>query len=218
MKRSSLFALALLSAGLLSAAVRDFRNFERDGKPVLIPAVQKYQQNEGAFALPATLTVAVPAGEETVLEVLGEELERFDVAVKAAGEDALCRFVLDPKAEPKHEQGYTLAIKDDGIVVASRGKAGLFYGAQTLANIIRDAAEPKLANCRIVDWPDLDRRGYFFTIRYMHPKFLPRLKHTLDAMAKLKLNWVLIELAEVQELYQRSHGIIVGPGLRYVGD
>ena len=196
MIRKMLCMAALTATALLSAAVRDFRNFERDGKPVLIPAVQNYQSAEGSFALPATLTVSVPAGEELVLEVLAEELKRFNVAVKGAGESALCRFVLDPAAQPEHEQGYTLVIKSDGIVVTSRGKAGLFYGAQTLANIIRDAAEPKLANCRIVDRPDHDRRGYFFTIRYMNPKFLPKLKQTLDVMAKLKLNWVLIELAE----------------------
>ena len=63
-----LFAAALTVTVVLSAAVRDFQNFQRDGKPVLIPAVQKYEPAGGAFALPATLTVSVPAGEETVLE------------------------------------------------------------------------------------------------------------------------------------------------------
>ena len=57
-----LFAAALTVTVVLSAAVRDFRNFERDGKPVLIPAVQKYESRDGRFALPEVLTVSVPAG------------------------------------------------------------------------------------------------------------------------------------------------------------
>ena len=47
MGKVSWCALLLGAAASLSAAVTDFRNFERDGKPVLIPEVQKYEAAAG---------------------------------------------------------------------------------------------------------------------------------------------------------------------------
>ena len=59
-------ALFLTAAGFASG-IMTFSNFERDGRPVLIPGVQKYEADNGTFALPKTLTVAVPEGEELVM-------------------------------------------------------------------------------------------------------------------------------------------------------
>ncbi|MBQ6353034.1 MAG: family 20 glycosylhydrolase, partial [Lentisphaeria bacterium] len=40
------------------------------------------------------------------------------------------------------------------------------------------------------------RRGYFMTIAKLKPEKLPLLKRTLDALASLKMNWLLLELGE----------------------
>ena len=47
MLRKLVCVLALSAAASLSAAVLDFQNFERDGKPVLIPEVQQYDAADG---------------------------------------------------------------------------------------------------------------------------------------------------------------------------
>ena len=200
MKKWCFLFAALVISGVLSAGgVRTFDNFGRNGIPVLVPQVQKYEPGEGAFKLPETLTVAVPAGEALIVEQLGDALKRFPaVKVEAAAEkDALCRFVLVKASDnsvPRHGQGYALAVTPEGITVASHGTDGLFYGAQTLRNILRNLAAPELKACRIVDWPDLDLRGYFLTINGMPSKNLPQLKRTLDTLASLKMNWLLLEL------------------------
>lgn len=198
-KMCCLLAALFAAAGLSAGSVRTIGNFERNGVPVLVPQVQKYVPGQEAFKLPEKFTVAVPAGEELIVEQLGDALKRFsDVKVEAAsGETALCRFVLVKASDnsvPRHEQGYTITVTPEGITVASHSTDGLFYGAQTLRNLFRNLAVPEVKACRIDDWPDLDRRGYFLTISWMPPKNLPQLKRTLDTLASLKMNWLLLEL------------------------
>ena len=201
MKMNFLLVALLTAAALSAGGVRTFDNFERNGIPVFVPQVQKYDRRPGAFKVPERLTVAVPAGEELIVEQLGGALRRFPgVKVEAAAaETAHCRFVLVKPADnsvPHHRQGYAIEIAPTGITVSSHDTAGLFYGAQTLRNLFRNLAAPEVNACRIVDWPDLDRRGYFLTIAKLDPAKLPQLKRTLDTLASLKMNWLLLELGE----------------------
>ena len=191
-------AALCLGAATLSASVRPFELYEyADGRPILIPEVQNYRADAGTLKLPAAFTVALPEGEELVLEQLAGELKRFpEVKVTSGGRDAFCRFILTAEGTPRHDQGYTLAVTGSGITISSRATAGLFYGAQTLRNLIRNAAAPELKRCFITDRPDFDRRGYFFSIRQLKPEHLDRLELTLDTFAALKINWILLELAE----------------------
>ncbi len=184
------------SNGAASAA--PVSNFVHDGVPMLVPRVQKYAAAAGVFRFDR-LTVAVPDGEELIVEQLAEALKRFsNVTVEASKGAALCRFVLasDDNSLPRNGQGYTLSVAENGITVASRSTDGLFNGAQTLRNLFRNIPSPELCACRIDDWPDLDRRGYFMTISKLPPEKLPLLKRTLDTLASLKMNWLLLELAE----------------------
>ena len=182
-----------------AASAAPMSNFVLDGVPVLVPRVQKYAAAAGVFTF-ERLTVAVPDDEELIVEQLAEALKRFpNVTVEAAREDAgNCRFVLaaDDNSLPRNDQGYSLSVAPDGITVASRTADGLFNGAQTLRNLLRNISAPELDACRIDDWPDLDRRGYFMTISKLSPDQLPLLKRTLDTLASLKMNWLLLELAE----------------------
>lgn len=190
----------LLAAAAFAAGAKPISNFYRNGIPVLVPRVQKYQPGQGSLKLPAKLTISVPAGEELIVEQLAEALKRFPgVKVEPGAADALCRFVTVKASDnfvPHNGQGYTLTVTPEGITVGSHTADGLFYGAQTLCNLFRNIATPEVPACRIDDWPDLDRRGYFMTVANLPPARLPLLKRTLDTLASLKMNWLLLELGE----------------------
>ena len=196
MKKSCLIALLMtIAATVLTAEVMTFANFEKNGVPVLIPAVQKYESREGIFHLPNTLTVALPAGEELVLEQLAQELRRFGKTA-AAAENAQCRFVLAEDGVPEQSEGYLLTVDSDGITVKSRTTAGLYYGAQTLRNMLCNAAAPELKACTVADWPDFVRRGYFFSMAGRSGQSMPLLKKMLDTISRLKVNWIMIDFGQ----------------------
>ena len=58
------------SAVLAAATVRQVSNFELDGRPVLVPSVQKMELGEGTTALPAMFTAPLPDGETLIAEKL----------------------------------------------------------------------------------------------------------------------------------------------------
>ena len=187
--------LGILAAASLSAAVLDFQNFERDGRPVLIPAVHKYEARGGVCKLPEKFTVAVPAGEELIAEQLGNDLKRFKIAV-AADKAAFCRFVVTKEGVPDNDEGYALTVENNGITVSSRTAAGVFYGAQTLRNLLRNAATPELKCCRIDDWPDFANRGYSLNLRDIPVTMMPEIKRTMDALASMRINRVIVGFGE----------------------
>ena len=184
-----------MGAALAAAEVVAIDNFRHGNTPVLIPAVQKYRPAPGAVALPDTLTVAVPAGEELIVEQLSGEMKRFGRTAEAA-ENAWARFELATDGVPEHAQGYMLSVSETGITVRSKSTAGLYYGAQTLRNLLRNAPGPELGACVITDWPDFDRRGYFFSMAGRTAKSLPELKKMLDAFGQLKINWIMLDLGQ----------------------
>ena len=120
MKKTSIIAaLTLFATAALAAEVMTFANFERNGIPVLIPEVQKYEAAEGVFPLPDTLGVAIPAGEELIIEQLSDDLKRFGKTAASAG-DGVCRFEIAETGVPEHAEGYTLTVSSSGITVRSR--------------------------------------------------------------------------------------------------
>ena len=196
--RFSLVLAFAATAALSAATVAPVSNFVCGTRPRLIPEVHEYRAQPGVFPLPRLLTVELPAAESLIVEQLDAEMRRFGGSARTAadGERAICRFVLAKQGVPEHGQGYTLTVAAGGITVAARTADGLFYGAQTLRNLLRNAHAPELKACLITDFPSIDRRGYTFSLRYVKPERLPVVKRLIDTFAALKLNWLLIDLGE----------------------
>jgi hexosaminidase len=76
-----------------------------------------------------------------------------DDPVLAARADALS---LKP---PDNDEGYALDVSDGGVVLVARAPAGVFYGVQTLLQLL--LANGSAPACRIVDWPSLPTRGAY---------------------------------------------------------
>lgn len=52
---------------------------------------------------------------------------------------------------------YVLEVNAERITIAAVDQAGVFYGIQTLAQMIQ--ADGKIPNCQVADWPDMPFRG-----------------------------------------------------------
>ena len=191
-----LAATASIVSADFPATVIPVGNTRLNGQPVLVPEVQQIKQTGGSFKIPKKVTVAVPDSESLIVEQLANALKRFGITVSVGDDDTTCRFALTQNDTPTHPQGYRLVIDNTQIYVTARSTDGLFYGAQTLLNMIRNSDKPELDCVVVNDWPDFDRRGYFMTIRNMKSEALPAFKKSLDAMASLKLNWLLLSIEE----------------------
>ena len=192
-----LFGAAVFGVALQHLAAAPVGVTGRDGYPVIIPAVRKLTPAPGNFALPETLTVSAPADFDTapLRKVYGETVKKG--ALAAAGPDAArCRFVLTTVGTPVSPEGYRLVIGRRGITVSSRGRAGLFYGMQSLNWILRNRVGDALKGCTIDDWPDLAMRGLFWELNGIPPSEVGRLCKVIDLLGALKYNVILADFAD----------------------
>ncbi|MGD8780462.1 MAG: glycoside hydrolase family 20 zincin-like fold domain-containing protein [Ignavibacteria bacterium] len=92
----------------------------------------------------------------------------------------------------KNEEGYKLLIKDDSIIIASVSNKGLFYGIQTLKQIVRsNAKQDHLAGVEIEDWPDFKYRAVSDDISRGPIPTLDFMKYQVRRFAEMKINTVV---------------------------
>jgi hexosaminidase len=168
------------------------------GAQEIIPAPVRLEHRAGQFTLGAA-TRLVAAGEAApIAERLAAGLRpatglALPVSGKA-GKDTIT-FVLDPML-PLGGEGYRLETGPDHVVIRAAKAAGLFYGAQTLRQMLPSASLRQakvegvawtLPAAAIEDGPRFSWRGsHVDCCRHFMP--MAALKKHLDTMALHKLN------------------------------
>ena len=88
------------------------------------------------------------------------------------------------------EEGYYLSTDNNQIIIFSNYAQGLFYGIQTLRQIIE--SNKMIPAVEIIDWPDTKIRAMQYDLRLLYPKFEKLLEY-IEEFAKFKTNTLLIE-------------------------
>ncbi len=225
-RRLTIVAGLLCGLGTLGCALRDQGSA---GKPpasplALIPVPAELAAVDGEIRLDAETRVALsdPASEElqSIAELWAAPLRRTSglplpvAAEKASPETANeVRLVLRPGSghgeaarqdEPDlfGDESYRLVIDADGVTVTAPAPAGLFYGTQTLNQLLPAAAladgagvELVLPTVHIADRPRFRYRGMHLDVgRHMFP--VEFIKKYVDLLARHKMNtfhWHLTE-------------------------
>ena len=108
------------------------------------------------------------------------------------------------------EQGYKLEISDKRIRVIGNGKAGLYYGTQSLLQLLKPHhGGLELPTGIITDWPDLNLRSIHWDTKN-HQDRIETLKRFLDQAGYYKINTILFEMEDKYEY--PSHPVIGVPG------
>ena len=178
----------------------------------LIPQPQEIRMEEGHFILNANTKICcTPKSEATaalwtdyVRKATGFELPLVVTKSIRNPKNAIC-FVLTGN-EVKNES-YTLAVTPTNVVIRSKGTAGLFYGAQTLRQLLPTYFEEgkvtdnrqsfEIPAMKIKDAPRYAWRGYmqdvsrtFYSVDVM--------KKYIDVMSLYKMNVLHMHLTDDQ--------------------
>lgn len=173
----------------------------------IVPAPAELIPGSGSFAASGTVTVrwTDPADAElgTLADMLGEYLEMQTgvqpVTSNSAPSDsaAAISLVLDAAASGESDEAYSIAVTPDGAEIRAATHRGLFYGIQTMRQLVASDGNGALT-IPAVEIHDAPRFGY----RGMHldvgRHFLPVdfVKRYIDLMAMYKFNtfhWHLTE-------------------------
>ena len=132
--------------------------------------------------------------DSAVVPVLGEIMDRLPRTAKK-GKGVI--LVVSANGVPESVEGYVLKIGSQGATITARGDAGLFYGCQTLEQLLEDSRDfgLEIPAMTITDYPQLAYRAVHFDTKH----HLDRMEYyyaEIDKLARYKVNAVIWELED----------------------
>jgi hypothetical protein len=188
----------------------------------VIPTPQEVELQSGDIEFDDTWVI--DAGKITkdhiAVRALLEDLKEFHlIELRPAGGQAkkairlaVTRGAVKTGTDPALEkQGYRLKISPDLIELTGNDDPGLFYGVQTLLQLLRPGPRGRLwlPVATIEDWPKLQLRFLHWDTKH-HQDRIETLKRYLDWAARFKINMIGFELEDKFEY--PTHPIIGAPG------
>ncbi|HPT27294.1 MAG TPA: glycoside hydrolase family 20 zincin-like fold domain-containing protein, partial [Bryobacteraceae bacterium] len=214
--RSSTAVLALLLAASATAQPAPTDLFLRGYS--VIPTPQKVALHSGDIRIDDSWSIDGPASHIATRALAGDLASFHSLALKPApgpGQNVITLRVRQGAvaAAPAETaaQAYHLEIAQGRIQVVANGDAGLFYGVQTLVQLIRPNERGQLIApvCEIDDWPRLALRFLHWDTKH-HQDRMPTLKRYIDWAVRFKANMIGFELED--KFSYPSNPIIGAPG------
>lgn len=144
--------------------------------------------------------------DDVAVETLQNGLEERDgITLETRGQGKAIELAIQPESvevgqaadDDKHtlaEQAYRLEIGSSGIKITADAPTGLFYGAETLVQLVKqEGGNLWLPSATITDWPDLRLREIFWD-EQIHLDHLDVLKQAIRRAAFFKLNGFALRL------------------------
>ncbi|MHC4640302.1 MAG: beta-N-acetylhexosaminidase [Planctomycetota bacterium] len=175
----------------------------------VIPQPVSEQYSQGFFTImPATRIIAqdkAKAEAQKLIDMLAPAMGfRLELATRSKPQGKAIRLELSDKLPQIGNEGYTLSVTKTSIVIRANQPAGLFYGIQTLRQLLpvsilsKTKVEDTTWNVpcvNITDYPRFKWRGLLVDpARHFIPK--AALLKFIDAMALHKLNSLQIHLTD----------------------
>lgn len=98
---------------------------------------------------------------------------------------------------PASDEGYILKIQRGRVHIRSRGEAGLFYGCQTLEQLIEDSRRSgeDIPACQILDYPEMPYRAVQIDVKH-HLDHMNIYYESIDRLARYKINAIVFEFED----------------------
>ena len=108
------------------------------------------------------------------------------------------------------EEGYILTVLRNTVKIQARGEAGLFYGCQTLEQLLEDSRDydMPIPACIITDYPVMSYRAVHIDVKH-HLDHMNYYYESIDRFARYKINAVIFEFED--KLRYRRQPLVGAP-------
>lgn len=203
MKKLSLWACSCLFSALTYAqqATPDI---------AIIPEPVKITKHAGSFTLPGAVVIQSGSQPEMtpVLNLLRNKISTATgkmTVIRTSATTAALKLIINKKADAiLGKEGYFLSVKPKGITISANEPAGLYYGVQTLLQLLPKEIEGTMVNrsvkwtvpeVDIYDYPRFAWRGLMFDVsRHFFTK--KEVMRYIDDMVKYKFNLLHMHLTD----------------------
>ncbi|AVI50523.1 beta-N-acetylhexosaminidase [Pukyongia salina] len=199
-------ALVLLSIFFLLSGCNKKSNSHFVSEVNIIPAPQSIQHQDGSFIITEETTFS--SSEE--FKYANQFFQKYILN----GTGISLKTIADPEKADIHfktdttlpAEGYRLTVSNNGILLEGADKAGVFYGVQTIRQIlppdmetamVREKSTAEIPAVTITDAPRFAYRGMHLDVaRHFFPKEF--IKEYISYLAMLKMNYFHWHLTEDQ--------------------
>jgi len=181
-----IFTVAMASSFQLFAQT----NNTTPGGPGIIPLPLEVKEGTGNFILPEKITIyAKTVDEVNVASFVKEWLEQYGKSVVIGSDKSAVIFLSSTEASISNPEGYQLSVEGENIKIAASGGAGLFYGVQSIMQLVPAERNSVLSIplVKINDQPFFKWRGVLFDVS-RHFFSVDFLKKYIDVLASYKIN------------------------------
>jgi hexosaminidase len=166
-------------------------------QPQIIPLPAHFEKNKGTLYINDSLTISVINSDgkiDRLILYFKDALKRIsmiDLKTLPQGSDRKPTFVLNTNKPELSKEGYQLKITRTGIEISAKNDTGLFYGIQSLLQLIAASGNAgryiKLPCLTIIDSPRFAWRGMHLDVsrHFFSKEFV---KKYIDILAMHKLN------------------------------
>ena len=182
------FILPVFLAGFIL-----FCSCSRDKLPVVYPQPLSMETGAGNFAITADVTIDPGdfARDTFLVSYLSDKVRiHSGIAINGSGESSgkVITLTRIDSNEDSGSEGYTLDIGKRSVTIGAATEAGIFYGINTLIQLIRrDGSSPFIYSVRVKDKPALAWRGMHLDVsRHFFPKEF--IEKYIDILAMHKMN------------------------------
>ena len=159
----------------------------------LVPYPQRLRAGKARFARPREFRLSAPAAAAATSAALVRDLAALaGVRLSARAPFRIALSLAPGAARP---EGYRLTLDGAGARVAASDQAGLYYGTQTLLQLLVLGEAKALRPVQIADWPEFPTRSFMVDLgRSVFT--VAMLRRLVRILARLKMNTLHLHLAD----------------------
>ena len=118
-------------------------------------------------------------------------------------------------AGPASREAYSISVTTNGAEIRAASSAGLFYGVQTLLQMVEDQTGPAaLPAATIQDWPELAYRGFMMDFSEGQRLRVAEIERQLDCLARFKANQYYF-YSEMSIAWKGYEAVNIDPAARF---
>jgi hexosaminidase len=157
----------------------------------IIPEPLSYFETNGFFSFSNSVNIRDQSKDNQVaksLKVFENHLSK--IGIKANHNEKDPSIIIRKNKSITSEEGYTLDVSKNNIIIEGKSFAGIYYGLQTLKQLLPSSnqKEPiQIKSCSIVDEPRFKWRGLMLDVS-RHFFTVEQVKAYIDQMAVFKFN------------------------------
>ena len=183
----------------------------------IIPYPQKVVIGGNSFSFSGTVTIVLDKHPSAREDFIARELIRdlknewnIVAVISDKGNGNSITLTRKKLASASVKQGYQLSAGGNEIVITASDDQGLFYGTQTLLQLIqRVPAGLQVPGLKIQDWPSIGQRAVHYDTKH-HQDKIAYVKSFIRELARYKVNMMIWEWED--KFVYPSHPEIAAPG------